>query len=418
MSEAPPLFSPRLLRITIAVSTLSLLAGFAAAIFGEAPQQVRSAQANSWSYSAIGHRALYELLRDAGFTLVRQRSTKSDSANAIRVVLEPPSGRAQRIRKLVHSAKQLVVAMPKRTAYVDTQKMSWAQDTEIIDLEDAQRIAHAARDKLELYRTELDDAAFRASWQSSDGRQDVELKLPDAQLFRIPDDEDATKVITAVVGNADGALIVRTDAARRTRWLISDPDLFANHGLAHPENARLTLEFFREIVPDGVPIFLDETVHGFTLERSILAELRRFPLVLLLVQFLLVVGCWIWAGLRRFGAPSPAEETLGRGKRLLIDNTADLLCFGGHSGSTLQRFLALEEKRVARAWHINTEKPDERRARLAAIESKRPVDEHLATLASRIHVLHRSKGTTESQILAAARDIVRWRIGMLHGRST
>ena len=73
-------FSRRAVTLLVVIGGVSLLAGFAAAIFGSGASDVTSAGSDSFSSSALGHRALLELLEDSGRRLVRSRGHSAQKA--------------------------------------------------------------------------------------------------------------------------------------------------------------------------------------------------------------------------------------------------------------------------------------------------------------------------------------------------
>jgi hypothetical protein len=66
----------------------------------------------------------------------------------------------------------------------------------------------------------------------------------------------------------------------------------------------------------------------------------RFPLVLVTMHVLLLMGVVVCAGLGRFGPAKGAPPPLAAGKEYLVRNTAGLLRVAGHHGHALERYFA------------------------------------------------------------------------------
>jgi len=122
-------------------------------------------------------------------------------------------------------------------------------------------------------------------------------------------------------------------------FVLSDPDLIANHGLARGDNAGRALGLLSRIPGAGQTVVVDETLHGFEQTPSLWRELFVFPLLSATLQGLLALLMLVWSGLGRFGAPMPTSSTHASGRALLIENTAALLGSAGHSAHSLARYL-------------------------------------------------------------------------------
>ncbi|MEZ4467904.1 MAG: hypothetical protein R3F43_26550, partial [bacterium] len=194
---------------------------------------------------------------------------------------------------------------------------------------------------------------------------------------------------------------------------VADPDLINNAGLLAGDNAELVLGLLAPLA-EGRSLLIDETLHGFTLPPSIWIQLFRFPLVLVTLQVGLVLALVLLAGMRRFGAAVPLAPALGRGRGVLVENTARLLWFGGHNDDALDTYWAETRAEVAQRLHAPAlSGPAEQAAWLDRVAEGRDLKEKVADLAAAVD----GAGREADRILAAARRIHRWRRAMIETRT-
>jgi hypothetical protein len=376
----------------------SLLAGFAAAIFADPATPVRSAQNDAFSRSALGHRAFVELLRRLDRRVVVSRSPQRSRDGGVLILLEPPA-EAGRLRELLDGVERVLCVLPKRSGEESERRPGWIESAEVLAPGRAEAVLDALGLEGEVRRS---SAAFVA---------EVGRDLPAATLGT-PQLVDG-RAIEPVLASAEGSLIGWTAASYCDElWLLADPDLIQNHGLGAGENAALAVALIDRIAEPGEILVVDETLHGHGTAPHVFGALGRFPLVLALLQAALLIGVLCWIASRRFGAPLPEPPALRPGRVALVESTAGLLLHGGHSASTLRRYLAIEERRVAAARGLPRDLgQDARRAALAGLERRRPPAVALATLVEQVE----DGGEHGGALLACARRIQVWRTEMLHG---
>jgi hypothetical protein len=298
---------------------------------------VESAAANSFSRSAIGHRALVETLRRDGVPVVvsRWNSGRRAGEGAVLLVAEPDlSGDgAARMEQMLREARRAIVVLPKWTGRERDDKPGWVSQVS--------NVGHSARHEV------LRAAAVDAEMMVLPGQADAACAgLPSPrvlglQLFR-PDAQ-------AVVACGPGALAIERTRGGSRVVVVSDPDILANHGLGKPGHARLARAVIDQVLRPGETLVVDETLHGFQHPPSVWRDLFRWPLVAGLVQAVAAVLCLVAAGLPRFGRVLPDEPAIAPGKEVLVRNTSDLLAEGGHHGWLLRRYVEVARRDVTAA---------------------------------------------------------------------
>jgi hypothetical protein len=199
--------------------------------------------------------------------------------------------------------------------------------------------------------------------------------------------------------------------------VVADPDLWNNQGLGRADHAALAHQIFVDRL-DAKGVVFDETIHGFTRSRGLLAEAFRFPLLPGTLEGLLLLGTVLWAGMGRFGSPLPAAAGLPAGKEVLIANTAELLAQGGQAADSLARYYQQTLRAVAARFFLPPDLPERELAlRLSELGKRRGSPLDLLAFAGRIASLGGTARDrkTEPRVAALARRLYRWRLEMTDG---
>lgn len=407
VSPAP--FSRRGLVAIVSVLTLSFLAFLIWALFGREIKSTDSVQADSFSRSALGHHAFVELLRELGIdTLVsRNNSGAKASDRAVLLIAEPilTSGlRTTMLKELADRSEHCLLVLPKWEGIEDEKREGWVQEAFLISLSTVDNSLTALGSDAEVFRM---DTGASLRWNAP-----IAPRLVRPQLMR-------RTGIEPIISCDEGVLLGRL----RTRWgeiyVLSDPDLLANHGLAHPENAVAMLTVLEEVRGRGDrPVVVDETLHGFGREPSVYRALFDYPLVLATFHALAVLVVLLWAAMGRFGPPMPVKPPLGPGNEVLLDNTAALLAAGGHSGPALTRYLAFATREVRQVLHAPARLTgSELDAWLDRLGATRGVEPSRSALRDSVQALAQRHGSPSSRdVLTTARNIHRWKEEMTLGR--
>jgi hypothetical protein len=345
-SAADP-FPRRLTRLIAVIGGICLVGSMASLLLpGDRPDE--TALADSTSRSALGHRALVDLLRGQGIpvTVSRHKTVRRASDASLLLVLEPQpdqigSGGRDLDALVDGSVCPVLVVLPKWKAvtppgYGPGKSLS---DVHRLPAEEVGRVLRAVDREARLVV-----GANEAPTGWSGVPPDAPPVLPDLQLV-------TGKEWRPILG-AGGAFLaaVRTSGPKAVA-LLSDPDLIENHGLHRQPNPGIVVDLVQRLRKGDRPVLLDETLHGLTIPESFWAQLFELPLWLVTLQGAFAVALLLWAGMRRFGPPLPAPLPYTPGKSFLIAHTARLLEAGGHHGESLMRYATLVSEAAARKLH-------------------------------------------------------------------
>jgi hypothetical protein len=418
-------FSRRLLGWLIAGAVVSFAAAVVLAAFGRDLDRRPVPFANTYSYSALGHHALTELLRRQGFGVVARRTSSGGIDESHPLVLAEPDGDwlrgkgERRMKALFREAADndapLVLVLPKwRGRQGGARRDEWLAAVSLLPEEEVRRALAALGDPtlstLQLRRRGgAGGLRCTAAWGGSRGT-DFAPGLEPAQLL------GPVPQLETLVACAGGALMARLVPSKGPEVvLVADPDLLNNQGLARGDDAALILGLLGDELGASGVVF-DETVHGFERSPGLLAEALRFPMVLAVLQGLVILGLTLWAGMGRFGKPLPPAVRLAAGKAVLIDNTAALLAQGGDASDSLSRFFRQTVRAVADHYFLAPDLPEpELLARLQRLTQSRGARIDLARVEERIRELPSGGRKGQGRALALARRLYAWRMEMMNG---
>ena len=369
------------------------------------------AQPGSYSLSAIGHAGLYDTLRRLGRPVTRSvgQTLALTGETGTLIVAEPDLARMDNdaSRRLTR-APRLLLVLPKWKGDADPAKPAWIAKATPVPLATARATASLAASRVDVFRQQWPDV-----WATN--------ALGVTPTNPAPNPEGVIQLLSSpfvrpVVATDNGILVGEIRTSTGVTWILSDPDILANHGLPKGNNAPFMLaliDALRRIntTETNAPIVFDETVHGFRqAEESPVKLAFRFPFVIVTALACLTAVLAALAGARRFGKPAMPQPELDFGKAGLIANGARLLDYAGHHVVVLERYIRMTIRCVAQALHLPPALNDaERAARLDRAGEAMGVATSCASILPDTTTRY-----TLNQLFEAARAIHRWKGDMLH----
>lgn len=428
----------------LAVGSLAA-AGFLGA-FGDALYDPPTFTADSFSRSAVGHRAFAELLRSLGFNVIVSRHrTAEKGSGAVVALIEPKLALAdetgkERFEEITAASKALLLVLPKREAFPDPVRPRFVADAEPLSPEVPTRVLALLDPEAKVIRPDRSASAWKGELplpsldapqlmkssrlrplvSNDDGILVGELEPVvasnegDEAVEEDEEPDDAQVAAPAPAATAERCVTPIASHPRGRILVVADPDLLATHGLARGENALLMVRLLERLGADTLPIVVDETTHGLEQRPSLALELVRFPLVLATLSALFVAGLLAWGALVRFGRPRAPEPLLRPGRLALVESTAGLLRHGGHFAHAAQAYLSAAKLRVA-AHHKGLGEGSEDEAWLARIVEARGREGELRALEERVRRLATRRVGGEEEAVRTALAIHRWREEMTDG---
>ena len=407
MSNRDAGFQGRTLAILIALGAAAFAIMAYLLVTEDERRAYRSAGANAFSPSAIGHAAFVELLdRLAVPTLVsRFDSARRTGAGSVLMLAEPPSEQA--IRPILdhlsetYDAGAVIVVLPKWTSQRQDPRR-WLVDAALLSPTQVNAVLTAMVEDASVVRPET-----AGTWAT--GPFSVAPTLASPQLIR-------SESLTPVIGTENGMLIGEMRMDWRRVWILSDPDILANHGIGQGDNAQLIMDVVDSLRAPTGAVVIDETIHGFQLSPSLWRTLFSPPFLIASLNALATLGLVVWASGRRFGNPTAVRQPFQPGTSTLVDISADLMRPGQHGPHILGRYADMTLERVARKLHAPRNLDDRGlQAWVDRVGASRRPGETRQAIQRELDVLVARASIDPGRCLAAARRLHKWKQDMLDG---
>jgi hypothetical protein len=295
----------------------------------------------------------------------------------------------------------VLLVLPKWIGQPSEKVPGWIDNAALVPEDNPRSIARIAAPGADIIRL---DAV--PDWTTNEiGRGPVITEKP--QLIK-------SNRLRPIVGSADGMLIGELSSNQRRLWILADPDVLQNHGIA--KNAAFDAALINRLRGAQGNIVFDETVHGFTEQSSSpFHMLIEWPFVLAMIQGLVAVALLLWATMGRFGLPLTAPITLPAGKTRLIENTAKLFALARYQPVIVRRYVYAMIRDAGRALHAPAGLTDSALiAWLQRTSQTRDVGVDCSAVLTAAGELSTSTQAYTS-MAALARDIFRWKQEIVDG---
>ncbi len=401
-----PVFSQRVLVGWVAAAVII----FAASLYFMGGGQLgdpESVGPSTYSRSAIGHAGIAAVLQRQNIPVVKSQSNSLGqlTRGSVLVIAEPRTGNEEIIRTLL-KADTILIVLPKWSGVRNEKKSEWLREVKERGVTDA------------LWTLRLVAPLGEVA------RQNTPVTWTTNQLGLAPNVVEPTQLIRGdrlvpIISSADGMLLGEISDRNRKVWILSDPDVIANHGLARAGNAALATALINRLRGTNGVVVFDETIHGYAVKTSNPFMLMfRFPFVIATAQAAIAIALLLWASLIRFGAPQSAPASLKVGRQGLLENVARLIEFTGHQQVMIRRYVQETIRDVARQLHAPSALAGEQLvAWLQRVGAARSVSVDCGVIVQRVSELAEARRGDLTQLVRYARDIHRWKQEIIDGIS-
>ncbi len=333
------ILSQRLLIGWIVAAVLTFLLSLY--FMGNSEQSTETVGASTYSRSAIGYAGIAEVLQRLDMPVVKSRynSLGKLTPGSVLVIAEPlPGAKTEETMRTLLKADTVLLILPKWIGRPSNDKPGWISEATPLDLSIAAWSLHLVAPKADLLDVD------KASWTTNALNLTPTIEAP----IRLMHGDR----LQPIIGNGDGMLLGQLRDRNRKIWVLSDPDIMSNYGLAQTGNAALAVAMIEQLRTGSGSVIFDETIHGFIAEpANPLLLLFRFPFVMATIQGAIAIALLLWATLGRFGTPQPAPAPLSAGRQGLLENIAKLVDITGHREVMIKRYVLETLRDVGRQLH-------------------------------------------------------------------
>jgi hypothetical protein len=371
---------------------------------------------SAFSRSAIGYAGLAEFLQRLGMSVEKARSsdTSTIGANNLLIVAEPPVAATAAERKLIPpNVANVLVILPKWSGLRSPIHAGWIDDARQLSPSSVDWVIEATGATGKTVRVDAPEI-----WTTNE----LGAKPQVGNTVQLIADSDLRRIVSA----PQGILVGERRIGDKRIWLVADPDILSNHGLLKGDNPAVAARLFTLLLPPRGRVVFDEALHDSTgsgtrtpggrtaSANNPLRLLFQFPLIMVTLQVVVALGLVLWATMVRYGKPEPMETLLAQGKGGLIRNAAHLMEFAGGRETLLSDYFHSTVLGVARRWRAPANLGEPALIDwLGRVGRARGVASDLPAIAQRVDEVVRDHGRSTSTLVAAARDIHRWKQEML-----
>jgi hypothetical protein len=365
---------------------------------------------HAMSRSAVGFAGLVELLRDRGVGVLASRDPHPDRQSEARLLVLTPSLESDP-KALTHlgGADVELIILPKWQAARDPAHPGWVKRLGLLPSDSVTtRLLNQLDGGDHIERLSgLTSPQFRTTAAYFNAGADFPVgRIDSLQIIAGPD-----KGWLSVVESEPGHAVLIKQTGQQV-FILSDPDLLNNHGLAQLASARGAVILIDVLRGGRLPVAFDLTLAGFSRGRSLLALAFEPPFLAATLCAIAAAGLMGLHAAARFGPPLRTPPVFALGKTALADNSAALIRLVRREHRMGGGYAALTRSVAARAvgapHDLDDDQMDALLDRLGSLKGAAGVFSDLERRAR--------DARDAAALMAAARKLYDWRLEMTHER--
>lgn len=387
-AEGP--FRPTTIGLIVAIGILAFAGMLILGAYAPDLRSGRNGGGHALSNAATGFSGIVQLARATGRNPLILRNEASLGTEDL-VVLTPETGATDMSQILARrTTRPTLVVLPKWNTVADPKRTGWVRTQGLRPVWDPQRVL-APDYPLRVRRHRADGPLVTVP-----GHAPQELRFSAPSPVQTVAGEGLKPIVTDSAGRA-----VLIQFGSRPLYLLADPDLLSNHGIADRRQAEAALAMLDFLNSTGAgSITFDVTLNGLGQGRSPLRLMFDPPF---LAATLAIVSALLLAGLQaiaRFGPPRRPERAIAFGKAALIDNAAALVRQARREAGLGARYAEMIREKAVTVFGVPARLRDNAVAEYLDKLDGRPSFSALASAAA--------GARSREELLAAAKALHRW----------
>ncbi|RAK64783.1 hypothetical protein [Phenylobacterium kunshanense] len=341
-ASQPQAFSPRVILILVIVGVVSLAGLAVLSAYAPDLRGGQDGRAHALSKSAVGYAGAPIFMKAAGAPVVVSRIRPSQPADSV-VILTPEMGLSPKELQAYPKGALTLIVLPKWLAAPDPIRRGFVRKVGVMpgDRGLTALLASYAPKTEVTYRK---------------GRSRPVLRGADGPFADVPAMRTGEIDSLATIGGQGWTPLLVDDQGRAVLvrstktpsiWVLAEPDLLNNQGLASRDTARAALSILQTARGERSLLF-DVTLNGYERGRGLGRLMLEPPW---LAATLIAVAAGLLMGLHalaRFGQPRRRGRAFALGARALVDNSADLIRAARKEHELAPAYAALTRAAVTR----------------------------------------------------------------------
>ena len=377
--------------IIVAVGTLAFVAMLVLGAYAPDLRSGKNGGAHALSNAGTGFSGLVRLAEATGRNpqIVRHDQQLSDEALVVLTPEDPGTDLTDVLER--RTGKATLIVLPKWMTQPDPNRTGWVHVHGPMPAGMPEGVL-APEHKYRVERAKSVRAPLASAAQAP-----AELRFIEPPVVQ---GLKANAELTPLVWDSKGRILLGR-IGHLPLYVLADPDLIDNHGIADERQARAALAMldFLNSTEAGQVLF-DVTLNGLGSSRSPLRLAFDPPFLAVTIAILTALLLAAVQGVARFGSPQRPVRAIAFGKAALVDNSAALVRKAGREASLGHRYVDLIRERAGALFRVapslNGEALDERLDRLHP--GRRFTDIAAATANAR----------TRGDLLGEAQALHRW----------
>ena len=340
-----PAFSARAILALVVVGIVAFAGLAVLSAYAPELRNGNDGRAHALSRSAVGFAGVPILMKGIGQTVVISRTRPHSLENAA-VILTPDLGDPPKALVPFASAAHILIILPKWNALPDPLRRGYVRKAGLPPT-DGRGFTPLLANYSKASVTTARRGVSRPALRGAGGPFAAGTYLPLGRIDRLQ--TVAGDGWAPALVDETGAMVLAYSRKDPKVWLLADPDLMNNQGLADLATARAGVAVLDAASAGGARgIMFDVTLAGFERGRGLGRTLLEPPWLaatLCAVAAALLMG---FHALARFGQPQRRGRAIALGARALVDNSADLMRMARKEHELAPAYAALIRDRVAR----------------------------------------------------------------------
>ncbi len=388
--RADSVFSPMAVALLLIIGLVGFAGSLLLGAYAPDLRSGRDAGSHALSNAATGYAGIVELARATG-RRPRVLRTDADWNTEDLVVATPDHGATDMSRFMAaRRGRATLIVLPKWATVADDRTNGWVDVSGLLP----------AFDPAGIFAPATTMAVTR--WQSRARPLHAVPWAPRSLAVSAPRPLQvvASAALHPLITD-DAGQIVLGQFGRSNTYILADPDLLDNHGIARLDHARAALDLLDFLNSTGARgVAFDVTLNGLGWGRSPLKLAFEPPFLAMTLAIVVALALVGWQALVRFGAPQPRTRAIAFGKTALIDNSAMIVRKAGREAMLGGRYAALIRERARTIFAVPARLTDEEADRY--LDSLRGPTRFTALAADAERAGHRA------DMLAAAQALHHW----------